>query len=755
MPTNNRSCYRKLIVFFLAFTALQTWARPGWQKPVDVPQPDGTTVTLLMHGDEFLHFMTTTDGYTVVRAADGYYRYADLVDGQLVATDVVAKNPVVRTAAEHSFLATQPKMLRPEMTPSQRLLKENAARLYTHETDAVVGARRAPRKLWGDRIDYNNFKGLVLLVEFSDRPFLREDANEFYYRLSSEENFEGYYAAPDSTYTKCDGSVRDYFRDNSLGIFDPTFDVVGPIKINYKATDARGNGNVYNIIRASLKAADEVVDYTQYDLDNDGAVDMVYFIFSGYGSYVQGNNSDYIWPHASDLAFYSRYYGLKYDGMKFNRYACSVEIQDLESQASSHQMLDGIGTMCHEFSHVLGLADHYDTDYENNGQTKHPSGWDVMAGGADWNNGLTPVGYNSYERCALGFSSPQDLEMPGEYRLKSFHTSNWSYRLLTKTPSEVFYLENRQKERWDRFLPGHGLLVWRVDSTDVDVWRFNQVNNDEDHLYFELVRAMPEKVTVTKDTEVSSTAYDPFPGKGNVVDLTSYTIPALLSWRGEEAMFDLYDIHETGDGVIVFTADKNLYDTASESFEGMQTTSEDAENQSGAFCSWDLSKAIIAGVDDVGFGNDLRVAKIMRSGSITTSELDKPLRSVSLKVWTEATQARLSLRYFKDGKWTSVKTATGEQTSVSLGRNTAGQLVRYLDNIPEGSRLQIQALGTTNSAVVYVDDIFLTYANDDVSAIVNVDADTRSSVRYNLSGQRVRDNYRGLVIEGGRKFMVK
>ena len=266
---------------------------------------------------------------------------------------------------------------------------------------------------------------------------------------------------------------------------------------------------------------------------------------------------------------------------------------------------------------------------------------------------------------------------------------------------------------------------------------------------------MPEKVTVTKDTEVSSTAYDPFPGKGNVVDLTSYTIPALLSWRGEEAMFDLYDIHETGDGVIVFTADKNLYDTASESFEGMQTTSEDAENQSGAFCSWDLSKAIIAGVDDVGFGNDLRVAKIMRSGSITTSELDKPLRSVSLKVWTEATQARLSLRYFKDGKWTSVKTATGEQTSVSLGRNTAGQLVRYLDNIPEGSRLQIQALGTTNSAVVYVDDIFLTYANDDVSAIVNVDADTRSSVRYNLSGQRVRDNYRGLVIEGGRKFMVK
>lgn len=74
MPKNYRSYSYMLILFMLTLTTLQTWARPGWQKPVDVIQPDGTTVTLLMHGDEFLHFMTTTDGYTVVRGTDGYYR---------------------------------------------------------------------------------------------------------------------------------------------------------------------------------------------------------------------------------------------------------------------------------------------------------------------------------------------------------------------------------------------------------------------------------------------------------------------------------------------------------------------------------------------------------------------------------------------------------------------------------------------------------------------------------------------------------
>ena len=79
-------------------------ARPGYKVPVDVKQPDGTTVALVMQGDEFHSFMTTTDGYTVVKGDDGFYRYATVEDGDLKATPFVAKDADRRTAKERMFL---------------------------------------------------------------------------------------------------------------------------------------------------------------------------------------------------------------------------------------------------------------------------------------------------------------------------------------------------------------------------------------------------------------------------------------------------------------------------------------------------------------------------------------------------------------------------------------------------------------------------------------------------------------------------
>ena len=82
-----------------------SWARPGYTKPVDVIQPDGTTLTLLMRGDEYLSFMTTTDGYTVIKGEDGFYRYAEKENEGLKATAFIAKNPDERQADEQAFLA--------------------------------------------------------------------------------------------------------------------------------------------------------------------------------------------------------------------------------------------------------------------------------------------------------------------------------------------------------------------------------------------------------------------------------------------------------------------------------------------------------------------------------------------------------------------------------------------------------------------------------------------------------------------------
>lgn len=741
------------LLFAACLMAVSASARPGWSKPLDVPLPDGTTITLLMHGDEFLNFITTADGYTVVKHADGYYHYAERqADGTLAPTAVVARNAAERTAEEQAFLSTIKPRIRPDMTKSQRALKEGAARLYgtspwTLSANTATTAPDGPRKVLGGRIDYSKFHGLVILVEFTDRKFLREDANSFYQDLTSKENLKGFYDAKGENYTEIDGSVRDYFYQNSLEQFSPSFDVVGPVQISYKSTDAGKNQNIYPLLRAALQVANDEVDYTQYDLNNDGHVDMVYFIFAGYGSYVQGNNENYIWPHASDLSGYSLWQGLRFDGMRFSRYACSVEIQDLEALADKHQNLDGIGTMCHEFSHVLGLADHYDTDYEQNGQADHPGAWDIMASGADYNNGYTPAGYNAYERYTLGFAPLQTIDVAGKYELEPFITSNQFYRIATGTKKEFFYIENRQKTGWDRFLPGHGLLVWRVDSTNTNVWENNTVNADDSHLYYELLKARPEKSM--------GSAYVPFPGAGNVVDLTSDGNPALLSWAGQEAVVDLFDIYERTDGTIIFNAGKNLYESVVEDFELMAYTSDNATAQPGVFTSWDLDKATIASVAAEGLGNGERVAKLNRSGSITTAAMQKPLRNLSFQVWAGSQQVRISLRENSSGSWKTVKNIDG-QTQLTLKKNETATPT-YMLNLPEGTQLQIQMVATSTAAVAYVDDLKLGYGDATMSGIADATADSpaASASAYNLRGQRVDSGYRGIVVRNGRKTLVK
>ena len=47
----------------LIMTTCVCMANPADPTPHQVKQPDGTSVTLRMHGDEYLNYVTTTDGF--------------------------------------------------------------------------------------------------------------------------------------------------------------------------------------------------------------------------------------------------------------------------------------------------------------------------------------------------------------------------------------------------------------------------------------------------------------------------------------------------------------------------------------------------------------------------------------------------------------------------------------------------------------------------------------------------------------------
>ena len=167
------------------------------------------------------------------------------------------------------------------------------------------------------------------------------------------------------------------------------------------------------------------------------------------------------------------------------------------------------------------------------------------------NYGRTPCGFSLFERYALGFATPQVIDAAGSYSLEALHSSNTGYRLNTQVNKEFFLIENRQKTKWDAALPGHGMLIFRVDSTSSSVWNYNSVNNNSNHPYYELLRA--GGVRSNSNSISAGTASDPFPGTRNVTAINNETSPNLKTWSGKLSNLAFRNIRESG-GVITFDA---------------------------------------------------------------------------------------------------------------------------------------------------------------------------------------------------------
>lgn len=375
-------------------------------------------------------------------------------------------------------------------------------------------------------------RGLLILVNFSDVQFVENNTQQAFDSLANGDDY---------TYNGATGSCKQYFIDQSNGKYIPQFDVVGPIQLPhpmafYGENAADGNDRyVVDFVIDACKGADSLgVDFSEYDNDNNGMVDFVYIIYAGY-SESEGAVKSTIWPHNWDLLS-ALYFGYSYqkeyyahsesdyklpeiDGKLLNNYACSNELR------KSTDTRAGIGTICHEFSHVLGLPDYYlTTQSPVVAQRYTPGAWSLMGYGNYLNNGNTPPNYSVYDKYYLGWLEPkalsesQSLEIPADGKTTYMisrderHVEAGPYRTDT-----VYYLENRQKEGWDAYLPGHGLLIWRVIFDEKD-W-FSNCPNDYVARYL-LVSAY--KMSSPYTTEKPKPEV-PFPGSKNITQFETFS----------------------------------------------------------------------------------------------------------------------------------------------------------------------------------------------------------------------------------------
>lgn len=231
----------------------------------------------------------------------------------------------------------------------------------------------------------------VILVEFKDVKFSTADPNSYFSRWLNEEGFND-----NGSY----GSVRDYFIHQSNGQFSPQFDVYGPVTLSSNRSSYASTSNAYKMVHQAADALDSQVDFATYDLNGDGNVDNVFVIFAGQGANYGASNS--VNPHNSECptGLFSK---KSVDGKLLYHYACVSE------QGYTTDKPDGCGTFIHEFSHVIGLPDLYNT----NGQNDYTPGyWSIMDIGNYLGYGYSPCNYSAYERHACGWLDYTELTEP-------------------------------------------------------------------------------------------------------------------------------------------------------------------------------------------------------------------------------------------------------------------------------------------------------------------------------------------------------
>lgn len=525
--------HRSLLPTLTLLLVAQAWSKPASPRAFARQQPDGSTLSVVQRGDESLHCALTSDGYPLLPDSVGRLHYADAAG---VHSSWKAHDPASRSAEETAFLQTLDKGQVLTALKSRSARKPAIARA-SHS--AANPPSNAPHPSISPLASSPRMRGLVLLVQFSDSTFTVPAPKAEYAKYMNQAGYSGYGMS---------GSVRDYFVATSDSAFQPDFDVYGPVTLDKPAAYYGGNASggsgqdsaIGTMITQACRKLDGSIDFSKYDNDGDGNVDFVYVFYAGAGEADYGGPGS-IWPQAG----YADAFQL--DGKTISHYAVSNE-RSGSAAAEGKFGLDGIGTFCHEFSHVLGLQDLYPID---GAQSFTPTYWDLMdigvyncsSSGTYGISSCTPPLLSAFERWSLGWLSPDTLKAGSGVRALHGLANNRAFLVPSSSGSEYFLLENRQQKGWDTAIPGHGLLVWHIDY-DSAVWYGNAIGNTPSHQYVDLEEADGALTTATL-------AGDAFPGTEAITAFTNFT-----TWGGAKLAPSLYGIVETK-GIVCFSTDSS------------------------------------------------------------------------------------------------------------------------------------------------------------------------------------------------------
>ncbi|OQZ03512.1 MAG: hypothetical protein B6D34_07110 [Candidatus Brocadia sp. UTAMX1] len=458
-----------VILFFVSTTFIgfvsvnKGYAVPASPEIRTLVQRDGSLIRAKQWGDENHHGWKTEDGYSIVfdeKLENWTYAVHDLTGNLISSSKVVGRDDLPANSYPHLRPLEKFLSKKIQRKTSKELLIESE---FYQKVVPLTGTAKIP----------------VILINFKDRPYYTYTKGDFDSLLFSSGTH----------------SMKDYYEEVSYGKFSVSGGSGGVVGW-YTASqnhDYYGQNDVYgddmwpgDLVYEAVQAADDYIDFAEYDTDNDGYVDVVDIVHQGTDEAAGGSATD-IWSHRWSLNG-AQYYGRSnygaYTTNDKNSKGKYVKINDYLIVAEKHydNTQETVGVFAHEYGHALGLPDLYDTDYSSEGIGE----WSLMAGGS-YNQtsryGDRPAHLDPWSKYFLGWVTPTKVmgDLINE-PITAASSASDVYQLLSGNPlsGEYFLVENRQKSGFDAGLPGNGLLIWHIDGNVIsNKLSKNKVNNNE------------------------------------------------------------------------------------------------------------------------------------------------------------------------------------------------------------------------------------------------------------------------------------
>ena len=505
------------------------WAGPASPDLVEIPQPDGTIFYGYLHGDENVNWVTTEEGYTVVKSEKGQWQYAVLNGTKLVPSGV---------PAEEYPPADMPRGLMP---------KKSKARVKAMETPA-----ESSRETWNPQPVSGSKNMLVVVVSFNDRAATISN-NAWYNSVFST--------------TSSVKSVANYYNDNSFGTLSvnpishsQSGSPTGVVSISLNMNHPNYGGN-YNYatekawIQLAVNEVRSVVNLASYDTNGNNYLEpselVVYFIVAGYersGTTLTPN----VWAHAWGSWSSDPVYVDSGNSVILKNWAMNGE---LNGSSVQHPM----GVIAHELGHQMcDLPDLYDINSINGAMGY----FSIMASGS-WgadtgeDSGTTPTGLDAWSRQYLGWTTPMEPTNGQSVTLGHFQASaNNAVKLIdtSQSSTEYWLAEVRYPTGWDRGIRGKtnfssswqgGLLIIHVDD-NIGTPGSNDINA---YVYGSHQGVVPEQASTSSCSMISGTcrgAPTTLFYSGNNDSFTDSTSPSAKYYDGSSSGMGITSVSSPG-----------------------------------------------------------------------------------------------------------------------------------------------------------------------------------------------------------------